>query len=277
MISSAVRTLSLVMLLGATASAQVVFESEGPFVPYTQNGIEARHGASPAPFSRVYMNVVAGQVKPATAMPDGTVIATNISGYYYTTLDFVFSVTSRLLMSDADTSTHEEVNALNQLKRAVAHVHAQAIAADKMTPLPTSRQDPSTLALLLTPSEFAFETGQSGLTPALTAALGAAATPVPILGPVASVMQSFLAARPQRSAPTFFSYQSADDEFGWSWYSAPGTTVEGTHRSSALLQVTNNAAYVRLTVELATDWDRFGVWSRNYSFLVPLKPTSAAR
>lgn len=267
--------LVLTVGLAATARAQVIVESEGPFVPYTQNGVAAKRGPDPTPFSRVYVNVMAGQTQPVTMLPDGTMIATSQAGFSYAALDFVFSVTSRMLMSDAAASAREDIGALNELKRASAHVHAQAIAADKKTVLATSRQQPAALTLMMSPSDMAFgDASPSQVTPIANAAVAA----VPFLGAVAPLIQAFLGSRPQKAIPTFFSYQSADDEFGWTWYTAPGSTVEGTHRCGALLQVSSKAAYLRLTVELATDWERFGVWTRSYSFLVPItSPVAPAR
>jgi hypothetical protein len=265
-------TVYLMLGLAATARGQVVFESEGPYVPYTQPGATPKHGADPTPFSRVYVNVMSGQAQPLTMASDGTLIASNQNGYAYASLDFVFSVTSRMLMEDADASQRAESNALNELKRAIAHVHVEAVAADKKTVLKTSRESPATLTLMMSPSDMAFgETAPSTILPTVSTAISS----VPFLGTIAPLVQTFLSSRPQRAIPTFFSYQAADDEFGWTWYTAPSTTVEGTHRCSALLQVTSKAAFVRLTVDFATDWQRFGVWTRQYTFLVPIVPPPA--
>src|SRR5471032_451413 len=155
-IPSAVLVLAMLAGSAARARAQVVVESEGPFTPYSQNGIAAKHGADPTPFSRVYVNVLAGQSQPFTVASDGTMIATNQAGYTYAALDFIVSVTSRLLMSDADASGRSDENALTELKRATAHVHVEALAADKKTVLATSRQSPAAIALMMSPSDMAF-------------------------------------------------------------------------------------------------------------------------
>ena len=136
--------------------------------------------------------------------------------------------------------------------------------------LATSRQNPSVLALMMSPSDVTF--GQAGSASGLLAAGLSGASAVPLFGTIAPLIQDFLSARPQKAGPTFFSYQSADEEFGWTWYNAPDATVEGTHRCAVLLRTKSAAAYVRLTIEVATDWNRFGVWTRTYTFLVPMAP-----
>jgi hypothetical protein len=262
----------LCAVLASPASAQVVEITEGPFVPYTQNGLTPGHGPDPTPFVRIYANVLPSTVGSTPDSSGGGPVATDAAKYGYSALDFVFSVTARVLMTDQDESQRATVNALGELKRANAHVRAEALAADKKTVLASSRQDPALLTLVLSPSEIGYgDTGSASA--ALSTAISAVGS---YFGPVGPLIQTFMNSRQQKPSLAFFAYQSADNEFGWNWYASPNATVEGVHRTGALLQLRKGTAYVRLTVDLVTDWNRFGVWTKSYTFLAALPPPAPA-
>ena len=255
-----------VSALAATAGAQTISVSETPFRPYP-DGSAARGVTDPTPFSRVYVNVIPSAIASGTTTPEGTALP-NVKGDTYLALDFVFSVASRLLVGDTAATQRAEISALSELKRLNAHVVIEGVTAK---PGAVAGTPPSVLALMITPSEPTLgSTSQSSITSAANAALSL----VPILGKAESVMQSFLNARPQRSTPDAFAYQSGHGELGWVWSSGPSTTAEGIHRCSVLLQANSTITSLRVSVDLASDWSRYGAWVKRYEFSIPLPLTS---
>jgi hypothetical protein len=65
-------------------------------------------------------------------------------------------------------------------------------------------------------------------------------------------------------------YQSSDNEFGWTWYQSADAPIEGLHRCAALLEIPAKVAYLRVAVDLITDWRRFGAWKKLFDFQVPV-------
>ena len=258
------------------AYAQVVDVTEGPAQPTAENRLAQQQGpVDQPPFARLYVNVMPGQTTALTDVPkDGNAPLLALEKFHYAAFDVVISATSRLLYTDTRDSRRADIAALNELKRMTTHVRLDGIAADKVTVVASSRHDPSVSTLHMSPSNMRF--GKVAEPSALEATATRAITEAShFLGPVGGLIETFVGARPHPAGPAFFSYQSADDEFGWNWYLSPETTVEGIHRGSALLQVREDVAYVRFTIDLATDWSRHGLWTKPYSFLVAVPAPKA--
>jgi hypothetical protein len=83
-----------------------------------------------------------------------------------------------------------------------------------------------------------------------------------------------MGARHHPAGPSFFSYHSEDDEFGWNWFHSANETLEGIHKGSALIQTRADVAFVRVTIDLVTHWSHYGVWSKAYTFLVAVPPAT---
>ena len=265
-------------LLGAPATyAQVVEVTEGSAQPTAEaRGAPQQAPLDQPPFARLYVNVVPGQttVLNETKSEDGIAPLLQLENFHYAAFDVVISATSRFLYADTRDSRRADIAALNQLKRMTAHVRLEGIAADKTTVVTNTRHDPSVFTLHMSPSNMRF--GKVAEPSALEATVTRAVTDASrLLGPVGGLIETFLGARHHPAGPAFFSYQSADDEFGWNWYLSPETTVEGIHRGSALLQIRKDVPYVLVTINLATDWSHHGVWTKPYSFLVAVPAPKA--
>lgn len=85
-----------------------------------------------------------------------------------------------------------------------------------------------------------------------------------------SLIHGFIGAHHSSPGPSQVAYQSEHNEFGWTWFDSPGQTLEGMHRCAVLLQVQKDAAYLRISVDLITDWRQFGLWVKPYSFVVAI-------
>lgn len=269
-------TLCAVVLGSHAAYAQVVDVTEGPAQATDENRrAQQQSPLDQPPFARLYVNVMPGQTTALSEDPnDGNAPLLELDNFHYTAFDVVISATSQLLYTDTRDSRRADIAALNELKRMTAHVRLDGIAADKVTVVATSRHDPSVSTLHMSPSNMHFGkvAEPSALETTVTRAITEASH---FLGPVGGLIETFVGARHHPAGPSFFSYQSADDEFGWNWYLSPETTVEGIHRGSALLQVREDVAYVRITIDLATDWSHHGLWTKPYSFLVAVPAPKA--
>lgn len=258
-------------LLGAPATyAQVVEVAEGPAQPAAEaRGAPLAAPLDQPPFARLYVNVVPGRTTALNEAKseDGTAPLLPLDNFHYSAFDVLISATSLFLEADTRDSRRGDIAALNQLTRMTAHVSLEGIAADKTTVVTSARHDPSVFTLQMSPSNMRF--GKVDAPSALEATVTRAVTDASrLLGPVGGLIETFVGARHHPAGPAFFSYQSADNEFGWNWYLSPETTVEGIHRGSALLQIRKDVPYVRVTISLATDWSHHGVWKKQYSFLV---------
>ena len=258
-------------LLGSPVTyGQVVDVTEGPARPTAETrGAQQQPPLDQPPFARLYVNVVPGQtnVLDERKSEDGIAPLLGLENFYYAAFDVVISATSQFLYTDTRDSRRADIAALNELKRMTAHVRLEGIAADKTTAVTSARHDPSVLTLDVSPSNMVF--GEVAAPSAIEETVTRAVTDASrLLGPVGGLIETFMGARHHPAGPAFFSYQSANDEFGWNWYLSPETTVEGFHRGSALLQLRKDVAYVRVTIDLATDWSHHGVWTKSYSFLV---------
>jgi hypothetical protein len=265
-----------VALAASAAHAQVVDVTEGPATPAAQAGRTPQTAPlDQPPFARLYVNLTRGQTITADADPDQPApspgSARAAASHRYAAYDVVISATSRALYSDTRDSRRADIAALNELRRMSVHMHVEGLASDKVTVVQTSRHDPGVLTLQMSPSNVRL--GRAPEPGALEAvATEAAAELSHFLGPIGWLVDSFIGSRHHPAGPSFYSYQSADDEFGWNWYLTPNQTIEGIHRGSALIQTRADVAYVRVTIDLVTDWAHDGVWTKPYTFLVAIPP-----
>jgi hypothetical protein len=184
----------------------------------------------------------------------------------FPTLYFVISAASRLQseMGEQQVGTH--------LRRLNAHV--------RLTPLDSARQPltdgsalevlnikpnsideapPDTAAAKAVPRATLASVVSRLYAPAMLASLGARATAA-----AASFHNSGLAI----TAPTQVSYLSASTEFGWTWYEHPQHSIEGIHRTGVLLQASPQVRYVRVQIDLITDWKYHGTWMKPFDAIV---------
>jgi hypothetical protein len=260
--------LAVCVICCSPAHAQVVEISEGPFKAFARLVGEAPDKAiDPTPYVLAYAAVLPGQ---SAKLSDVSIRASSIA-YAYPALEFVFSMTPKVFVGDPGDTHRAPADALRELKRLNAHVHVEALATDRQTVINSPRTAPTVLTLMTAPSEltYAKPEGRSEIASTAQAAAG-------FLGPIGTLVQAFTGAHHSPPGPSLVAYQSADDEFGWTWYDSAGASAEGMHRCAALLQVKQEAAYLRIVIEIVTDWERFGTWVKPYTFLIALNPPAPA-
>ena len=266
--------------LPVAVEAQVVQASSGAMVAYptadANNAFmkKVQWGRDPSPLLALYAGVFRGSPGQLDSLSVDTV--TQAFPVHFPTLHFIVSAASRVQseMGEQRVGTH--------LRRLNAHV--------RLTPLDSMRQpiidggavevleiQPNSIQpAIVAPADTASATGPhkptvlSVLTrayaPGALEALGARATAV-----AAHFRHSGLAL----TAPTQVSYLSGATEFGWTWYEHPDKTIEGIHRSAALLQAAPEVRYVKVQIDLITDWRYHGTWMKPFEAIVDLGRTRA--
>jgi hypothetical protein len=273
----AVAAILACMVPGNRLHAQVVEYKAGQMTAYPN--VEAnseflkkvRWGVNPASMLSLYVGVFRG----APGVLDSLSIDTLAQSFpvRFPTLDFVVSAAARIQseLGESAVSTHlRRLNAhvrltpLDSLKRPIQNESALEVLGIQPNNIQSAPQD-STLAK-----------GKAGMVSILTraylpgvlGALGARATSV-----AANFHNSGLAL----SAPTQVSYLSASTEFGWTWYEHPHGSIEGIHRTAALLQVSPEVRFVRVQIALITDWKYHGNWQKPFDAVVDVGRASVQR
>jgi hypothetical protein len=72
------------------------------------------------------------------------------------------------------------------------------------------------------------------------------------------------------SARTQIAYMSDPREFGWMWYEHEKEVIEGTHRTTAALEVGPSVRYLDIRIRLIGDWRSHGLWQREVNIVLDL-------
>ena len=95
------------------------------------------------------------------------------------------------------------------------------------------------------------------------------------LGPLGSIATSVTAVFrtffPGKDHISQIAYMDSETDFGWIWREAEGAPIEGIHRCMVLLRAHREVKYLKVKVEVITDWKKFGAWIKRYSYLIPVK------
>jgi hypothetical protein len=124
----------------------------------------------------------------------------------------------------------------------------------------------------------AAQTPDSGSTQISRAAFGAAVkTYVPALeaGELATkrlgkMLVSFKDLFHRPSARVQVAYVSELREFGWMWHQHQEARIEGTHRTSAALEVAPNVRYLSVKLRVIASWRSHGAWQRDMDLVLEL-------
>ena len=63
----------------------------------------------------------------------------------------------------------------------------------------------------------------------------------------------------------------SETDFGWIWREAESAPIEGIHKCMVLLRAHREVKYLKVKVEVITDWKSFGAWVKRYQYLIPVK------
>jgi len=87
---------------------------------------------------------------------------------------------------------------------------------------------------------------------------------------------SFLHLYHRPSAQLQVGYTSGPRDFGWLWYGKSDVVIEGTHYTSAALEIGKGTRYVKVHVTVTAEWQSHGDWSRDAEFVLALAPNAPA-
>jgi hypothetical protein len=248
----------LLLTCALSASAQVVSVTEGPLRPYTGPGeIADAHRTDPTPFSRFY--VTATMTAPGTltdAAGATTTVGTGgaFSAFQFPALRFTISVAPRLLAGDPSAS--DEKSRIGELRRMNAHVTVQALDAAGKIITAGPKGGPVVETLVISPGESSMATAAASNV--RSEAKETANVIAGHLGPIGAAVSGFESAFHVTPPPTEVPYQASANEFGWGFFASPGNTIDGLHYTAALLQLPATAASLHLSIELVSDWRKYG-------------------
>ena len=74
------------------------------------------------------------------------------------------------------------------------------------------------------------------------------------------------------SAEIQVGYMSAPREVGWIWYGKEPSVIDGTHHTSAALEVGGGTRFVRVRLQISAEWRSHGHWMRDAEYVLALPP-----
>lgn len=263
----------LVLALAAwvpLASAQAVrFDATAvvPFPPCESPGRQCPDRApGPSPVS-LYATAFLG----AAGSVDGVAPPLR-GGFHYASVHLLFSAAALPVPRQSDRSV------VGDLQR----LHAQV----RLTPLDSAQRpiaDASALQLLATVPDSAIAAtrpaaGDSGSTHAATAALSVvtrALLPelqagIGVAKRVGPAVASFTRLYDRPTARLQIAYVSDPRVFGWLWHAHETDVIEGTHRTSAVIEINSAVRYVRVQVHMVGEWRSRGAWQRDLEIVLSM-------
>jgi hypothetical protein len=245
----------------------VVKLQETAMAPYRTTGESEESGNRPAAY--LYATVRPGVTGSLEGAKDAAVNEQMAATFAYPSLDFVFSAASRLVAEGSSANTADSATkALSQVTRINAHVRVESLDSSHK-PLSLGKDSAPVLVLMIAPEDVSF--AQSGSSRAADIATGVEFA-ARFMGPIGGLVSAFQSSHKAARSPAEIAYQSSDNEFGWTWYESSDSPIEGLHRCAALLEVPLKTAFLRVGVDLITDWRHFGAWTKTFQFEVPVLP-----
>ena len=254
----------------ATAASQAVKIEAGRIMPFEGIGVvpKGAAGTNPAKGANGVTLYAAAFLGPPGAI--GDLPAGAQVHFHYATVHLLFSAAA------LPTVQGSEVKALGNLAKLNGHVQIVPLDSEKK-PI-EDHAALQVLAILPDSMATAVPSTDSTSTSVTGAAFGAATrTFVPQLeaglavgkrvGPVVAKF-SHLFHRP--SAHTQIAYMSDIREFGWMWYEHDSAHIEGTHRTSAALEVAPSVRYLELHLRVVGDWRSHGAWQREVTIVLDM-------
>lgn len=240
--------------------AQAVRVDIAPLAPY-QSGSAANLADTAA--VALYAMAYFGAPGTLQGVPLGT-----RQGYTFASVNFVFSASALPVPNGKD---YDIIGNLQRL-----HAHITLTPLDSARVPVRSRGALEVLATLPDTLLVAQPTSDSSSSQAGVAAFNALSqTFMPVLqagvqegkraGPA---LASFLHLYHRPSAQLQVGYLSGVGDFGWVYYGRDQIVIEGTHRTSAALELGPTTKYVLVDIALTGEWKKHGSWKRNVQVLM---------
>lgn len=258
-----VGALALVLAVERPAQAQAVRVDASGILPYPakQGGDRAPGAPNVVLFGTAFLGAV-GEVDgvPADVRRD----------FHYASVHLLFSAAALPTGRQTDRSIVGDLQRLN--------------ARVTLTPLDSAQrpiENGAALQLLATvPDSMIVASrrppGDSGSVHAETAALSVVTrmllpelqAGVGILKRVGPALASFTNLYHRPTARLQIGYISDLSAFGWLWHAQETEVIEGTHRTSAVIEINGAVHYVRVQIHLIGEWQSRGAWQRDFDVVL---------
>jgi hypothetical protein len=258
--------LAALIVAAGDSSAQAVKITSGQIVPFEGVGVATKNvQAKGAGSITLYATAFLGEPAEIGEVQPGHV------AFHYSTLHLLFSAAALPMARSGESIASDNLQNVNG--------HVTIVPLDSaMQPI----DDQSAVLVLGTfPDSILVAnpaTPDSGSTQVSKAAFGAAVrTFVPALeaGELATkrlgkMLVSFKDLFHRPSARVQVAYVSELREFGWMWHEHQGARIEGTHRTSAALEVAPNVRYLQVKMRVIGSWRSHGAWQRDMELILEL-------
>lgn len=255
----------------APSDAQVVKVTVGRILPFEGMGVPAKNVGDPTSVKgantiALYATAFLGSPGAIGDLPAGEKVS-----FHYATVHLLFSAAALPQPHGAELKTGGNLQRLN------GHVN--------IVPLDSMMQPINDLAALAVLATFpdtilmaSAPNADTGTTKVGRAAFGAATgTFLPELQAgaaaerrVGTMVASFKQLFHRPSARVQVAYVSELREFGWMWYEHADDVIEGTHRTSAALEVSPKVRYLLIRMRVVADWRSHGAWERDVEVVLDL-------
>lgn len=261
----------LLLFSGTPASAQAVRIVAGPIEPAYWPGQAPKRDQAQRVDGARYLSLYGTTFLGTPGTVEG-LDTTVRGGFHFPTIHFVFSAAARPRPQGG------EIAVARGLERLNAHVRIEPLDSDSQ-----GLAELAALEVLATlPDEILMATHASDTTRlagAVVSTVTRALVPqLPgIVGKrIGPLVAKFANIFHHPSTPTQVGYVSEHREFGWIWYDHPDQGVEGTHRTSAILEVASNVRYLRVQIVMLADWRGHGTWQRAFEVVLDLGAGTSA-
>jgi len=197
----------------------------------------------------------------------------------FPSINFTLSVAAKLIVagSSSEGKLKGKARTATELRQMSLQIEIVGLDA-KRKPVPKLRSYNSTLGdkpvmvLSILPSETQTRTsktaGDVGRASFKADEVAQHLGPVGIIASkVTAVFRAFFPARDHLSQ---VAYMKSRNSFGWIWRQGEQNPIEGIHRCMALLCTRDDVKFLRVQVNVITDWRRFGAWTKSYRYLIPV-------
>lgn len=203
-----------------------------------------------------------------------------LSELMFPSINFTFSAAARIITgepADSDDKVEGKLKSFTELKQLGVNVKIAALDKDKkvMGEVPDGRfavefgPDP-VVALTTFPSDSVYVQQSSTAAKIAEGVGGMSSFMGPVGGLATGICSVFRAFFPVKDVPTQVAFQSSFTEFGWIWRDFQGGGIEGVHKCLVLLRAHTSVKYIRVEMEMVTDWKRFGGWLRKIDYVIPV-------
>jgi len=274
---------------------QQVEVQEADEKPYLLNDQGEQHSKTRGLFSRksltqlrnatnIYLLVYPGpngSIEGASAETVGkSALAKKLS---FPSIYFTVSAAANLLVAQSSNRGRLQGRArtVTELKQMSMQIRVTGLDANrkpvsKLRGYNSTLGDKPAMVLSIFPSETGVRTStQAGNVGRATDKADVVAQHLGPLGIIASkVTAVFRAFFPAKDHLSQVAYLKSHNSFGWIWRQGEQNPIEGIHRCMVLLCTRDDVKFLKVKVDIITDWRKFGAWTKSYQYLIPVQKST---